>query len=327
MSKCIGCGVELQTTNPNEIGYHSQAKTRFCERCFKLTNYGKYQPVSLSNKDYQKIIEGIKDTSLVVYVADILSLNLSNIPKFSKMLLVLTKRDILPKSVKEEKIIQNIKQEYPLFLDIICVSSLKNYQLDTLYNALKKHSNGQAIYLIGATNSGKSTLINKLISNYDEEKKESSITVSMYPATTLDKVEIKLGNLKIIDTPGLIEEGNLVNILSKEDLKKVTPKKEIKPKSCQIKGKGSIIVDKFVRIDYETTNSNSLVIYTSNLLDIRFASLKSDILKEKTVTNFTLPKKKDIVIPGLGFIKFVGPIQVAIYTLDNVIPYERDNLI
>ena len=40
-----------------------------------------------------------------------------------------------------------------------------------------------------------------------------------------------------------------------------------------------------------------------------------------------LKENKDIVIPGLGFIKFVKPISVTIYTLDKVVSFERDNLI
>lgn len=327
MTKCLGCGITLQTQEKNALGFTQNLENKLCERCFKLKNYGQYTTVPLSNEDYQKIIKSIPTSSLVVYVSDLLSINLSNLPKFPNMLLVLTKRDILPKSVNVEKIIQNIKAKYSSFLDIICVSSIKNYHIDNLYHTLNKYAKGQAIYLIGATNSGKSTLINKLIHNYDEEKKEPNITVSMYPSTTLDKVEINIGNLKIIDTPGLIEEGNLVNILSATDLKKITPKKEIKPKSCQVEGKGSILIDNYARIDYQTKTPTSFVIYTANSVKSNFISSKNTILKDQTPHKYSLKEKQDIVIPGLGFIKFVGAIDVTIYIAKNVNLYIRDNLI
>ena len=326
MSKCLGCGIELQTEEKDKIGYPANLESQICERCFRLKNYGEYKNVTLDNQDYQKIIENIPKSSLVVYVADFLTLNLSNIPNFSKLLLVLTKRDILPKSVKDEKIIQKIKENYPELLDIISVSSVKNYHLDNLYNALNKYSNKKDIYLIGNTNSGKSTLINKLIQNYGEGE-SSNITVSMYPSTTLDKVEIKLGDLTLIDTPGLIEEGNYTNILSPKELKQITPKKEIKPRSCQIKGKGSLLIGTYARIDYETEESNSFVIYTAPTVSSKFISFAKNTYKDKTSYVYILGSNQDIVLPGLGFIKCTKPINITLYTPKNVKPYIRGNLI
>lgn len=327
MSKCFGCGIELQNDEKGSLGYTKNLENNLCERCFRLKNYGEYSSVSLDNSDYQRIIERIPSSSLVLYVSDLFNLNLTSIPKFSNILLVLTKRDLLPKSVKDEKIIQNIKERYSNFLDVICISSQKNYHMDRLYEMLHRYGNHTNIYLIGNTNSGKSTLINKLISNYGNSAQKPNITVSMYPSTTLDTVEIKLGNLTLIDTPGLIENGNYTNILSSGELKQVTPKKEIKPRTCQIVGRGSIVIGNYARIDYETEGTNSMVIYTSNMIDIRFASIKSEVLKNFPSHFFDLVSKKDIVIPGLGFIKFVSSIKVKIYTLDKVIPFERDNLI
>ena len=327
MSRCSGCGIKLQTENSQELGYIKNPENKICERCFRLKNYGEYKNVSLDNQDYQKIIQNIPKNCLVVYVADFLSLNLSNIPKFPNMLLVLTKRDILPKSIKDEKIIQKIKTTTTDFLEIISISSLKNYHLDHLYQALNKHSHQQNIYLIGNTNSGKSTLINKLIQNYDDAKATPTITVSMYPSTTLDKVEIKLGPLTLIDTPGLIEEGNYTNILSSKDLKKITPKKEIKPRSCQIKNKGSMLIGSYARIDYETTENNSFVIYTSQSVSSNFISPKNNAYQFEESHKYSLSDNQDIVLPGLGFIKFTKAIEVTIYTPKGIKLYKRDNLI
>ena len=326
MNKCLGCGIKLQTENKNDLGYTTNMETKICERCFRMKNYGEYQKVSLNNKDYQEIIDNIPRSSLVVYVADVLSLNLSNIPTNYNTILVLTKYDILPKSTKEEKIIAKIKKQNSTFLDIIVVSSLKNYNIDKLYNVLNKYSNKNSIYLIGNTNSGKSTLLNKLIKNYSIDK-NPNITVSMYPSTTLDKVEIKLNDLTIIDTPGLIDDGNYVNILSSKDLKIITPKKEIKPKSCQVTGKGSILIGKFARIDYETNVPNSFVIYTSQTVVSNFISLKNNTYKDLEQHKYSIRNNQDIVLPGLGFIKFTKPLNITIYTPKEIKPYTRENII
>ena len=326
MTKCTGCGINLQTTNNTNLGYTTNIETKLCERCFRLKNYGEYKAVSLNNKDYTKIISSIPSNSLIVYVTDILSLDLSNLPNHKNIILTLTKYDILPKSTKETKIIAKLQKQYPNLIDIVVISSLKNYNLDTLYNSITKHSKGQDIYLIGNTNSGKSTLLNKLIHNYSKDLMPN-VTVSMYPSTTLDKVEIKLNNLTIIDTPGLVDEGSYVNILSPKDLKKVTPKKEIKPKSCQVTGKGSLEIGTYARIDYETLEPNSFVIYTAPTVSSNFISYTKNTYKDLTPHKYSLGDNQDIVLPGIGFIKFTKPINITIYTPNSINPYTRSNLI
>lgn len=327
MTKCLGCGITLQTTSELELGYTPNLEKEVCERCFKLQNYGTYTSVALDNNDYLKIINSINKNNLIIYTTDILNLSINNIENLSKVILVVTKKDILPKSIKDEKIINYIKKRYPNLIDVIIISSIKNYNIDYLYNKMKKYSNKKPVYIIGNTNSGKSTLINKLIDNYST-KESKKVTTSMYPSTTLDKVEIVLDDLKLIDTPGLIDDTSIINKLSSKDIKRITPKKEIKPKSCQLKeGKGSLIIDKFVRIDYETNSNNSLVIYANNGLDIRFSSLSKEVPKNFNKKEFNLDNNKDIVIPGLGFIKIVNPITITIYCEEFIKPYERDNLI
>lgn len=326
MNKCVGCGITLQFVNKEELGFTNNIESKICERCFRLKNYGEYKTVNLTNKDYEQIIKNIKDDSLIVYVADLLSLDLSRMPKNKNILLVLTKYDILPKSTNESKLISKLKEIYPKVLDVIAVSSLKNYNIDKFYNLLNKYSNNRDVYLIGNTNCGKSTLLNKLIKNYNDDK-TTSVTVSMYPSTTLDILEIKLNDLIIIDTPGLIDEGSYTNILNSKDLKKITPKKEIKPKSCQVTGEGSIIIDSFARIDYETNESNSFVIYTSSLVESKFISQKNNTYKDFLAYKYSLSNNQDIVLPGLGFIKFTKPINITIYVPNKIKPYTRNNLI
>ena len=327
MTKCIGCGIELQNKDINKLGYIDDLSKEICTRCFRLTNYGEYKEVSLNNNDYLKIIDNIPNTSLVIYTTDILSLNIELTKKFKKVILVLTKKDIFPTSAKEYKIIDKIKNKYPNIIEIIPISSIKNYNIDYLYNRIIKHSNNKEIYIIGYTNSGKSTLINKLIKNYSDNENEKRITVSMYPQTTLDKVKIKLNNLTIIDTPGLIDNNNIINYVEKAELKKILPKSPIRPKTCQINGKGSILIDKYVRIDYDTNIKNSIVIYASNHLKVNFNSINNDKLKELKKYAFNIDKNKDLVIPGLCFIKITDKIKLNIYISEKIKPYIRDNII
>ena len=35
MSKCIGCGIALQNTDKEKLGYTKNLENKYCERCFK----------------------------------------------------------------------------------------------------------------------------------------------------------------------------------------------------------------------------------------------------------------------------------------------------
>ena len=122
MTKCKGCGITLQNKDKNGLGYVEDINSDICRRCFRLSHYGEYKTVSLDNSDYKKIIKSIPDDSLVVYICDILSLDIYNLDNYNNILLVITKRDIMPKSVKDYKLIEYIKRKVNV-LYIVIISS------------------------------------------------------------------------------------------------------------------------------------------------------------------------------------------------------------
>ncbi len=311
--KCMGCGNILKD---------DELEHDICNRCFRLKHYGEYHVTNKDNSDYLKIINNIDSNDLVIYVTSLLNLTIMDLSKFKNVIVVLTKRDILPKSVKDNKIIDYVKNHYN-FKDIEVISSIKNYNLDNLISKIEKY-NKKKVYLIGNTNSGKSTLLNKLIENYSES--DIDITTSMYPSTTLDTIEVKINDIEFIDTPGIIDNGSVINYIDYKMLKKITPKKEVKPRTYQIKGKGSLVIEDLVRIDYET-NDNSMTIYIANSVNILRVGAANPRLKNLPKREFNLKNDKDIVITDLCFIKFVKGLKVKIYANNNINVYERDNLI
>ena len=323
IKKCIGCGVTLQTKDVNVHGYVDNIEKEICERCFKLKNYGQYKEVTLGNETYKQILSEIPKDSLVVYLTSLLNINLEYIKDFKNVIIVLTKKDLLPKSVKDYKLINYISNKVKNYKDIEIVSSIKNYNLDNLMSKIKKYNNGKEVYFVGITNSGKSTLINKLIKNYSD--KDIEVTTSMYPSTTLNKIELSLGDIKIIDTPGLLSEGSILNCLTLKDIKKITPKKEIKPRSYQLKGCGSLVIEDYIRLDYFA--DNNIAVYLSNNLNITKMTHDNPKLKDTNKYSFNLEKDKDIVVEDLCFIKFTKECKIDIYTPLKVNICERDNLI
>ena len=330
--KCLGCGVELQDENLLLDGYTVNLENDLCQRCFRLKNYGEYQATTKTNEEYQQILEAVgKTKDLVVYVTDVLNVeqDLYDIRKFlpNKILLVLNKRDVIPKSVKDEKLIQYFKDKYDFFNDIVVVSCEKNMNIDHLLNRIKFFQVTKQVYIVGHTNAGKSSLINKLIKNYSDSKQE--LTISPLPSTTLNLINIEINDyLTIIDTPGLIDEGSITNYVDNELLKIITPKKEIKTKTYQLRRGQSIIIGDLVRIDYVDGEKNSFTLYISNDIKTkRIISSRHDDLKNLAKRTYQLPFNQDIVIKGLGFIKVVNRGVVDIYLNQRVETFLRDNLI
>ena len=323
IKKCIGCGSVLQTDNINELGYVDNLDKDICLRCFKIKYYGEYKEVTLTNDDYEKIIKSIPKDNLVIYITSVLNVNLDYINNFKNVIIVLTKKDLLPKSVKDNKLINYIKNITDNYIDIEVISSIKNYNLDNLLNKIKKYSKNKKVYFIGMTNSGKSTLINKLIKNYSDSNIE--ITTSPYPATTLNMIELNVGNERIIDTPGLISNKSILNYLDQKDIKRITPKKEIKPRTYQLKGQGSLLIDKYIRINYYA--NNNVTIYLANNLKITKISLSNNNLNKGLKKEFDLLSNNDIVVEDLCFAKFTNQAKIEIISLYDLNIYTRDNLI
>lgn len=221
-----------------------------------------------------------------------------------------------------------IKKHYDLnVIDILFVSSNKNYNLDVLMNVLNKHKTSNKVYLVGNTNAGKSTLINALIKSYTD--KSPVITTSTLPATTLDLIEIKLSDdFSLIDTPGLVSNNNFLTGISLKDVKKISPKSEIKPRTYQMKPNQSLIIGDYARIDYLSDIKNSFTLYLSNDIKVNRINLNTnDNLRNLNKTSFHLNDNMDIVINGLCFCKITGKAKVDVYVKKEASVFSRNNLI
>lgn len=307
---CFGCGAKLQTSNPNLNGYIPFSKkddASYCKRCFKLIHYGINKDID-TPKSIDSIITSINNSDkYVIFLVDFLNICEETINIFkrinSKKMLLISKCDIVPKSIKYNNIISFVRDEYNLKDEIKLVSSYNNIGIKAVENYLYSHHITSA-YIVGESNSGKSSFINKIIKS--NNSLASELTVSNKKNTTLDFIRIKINdNLELIDSPGFITSKLS---LSKIDIKD-TLKGYIKPKSFQMK-KGEIL--KMDNIFLKFNSDNNIVIYQSNDGYVK-KYFKSIIFYD----SIKVKDNSDLIIKGLGFINIKSADNIEIFNLDK----------
>lgn len=361
--KCIGCGITIQTEDSKVEGYAPltslENEELICRRCFRLKNYNELQPVSLTGDDFLNILNGIgQKDGLIVKVVDIFDFNgswISGLHRFvgqKDILLIGNKSDLLPKSIKPNRVINWMKREAGKLglkpVDVLLVSAFKGHGMDAALERIDELRRGKDVYVVGCTNTGKSTFINQIIKSATGVKEV--ITTSHFPGTTLDLVEIPLEDGKAIyDTPGIINDHQIAHYLDETDLKFITPKTELKPKTFQLNAEQTLYIGGLARFDYIAGERSSFLVYVSNRLEIHRTKLSNaEALYEKHKGAMLTPpseksvekmpalvrhefsikeKKTDIVISGLGWITIQNPGVVAVHAPRGVDVILRPSLI
>lgn len=330
--KCKGCGSILQTERIGEEGFVKSSvyeKSDYCERCFKIIHYGEYSVLD-KKIDTDGIIRNINSDKVasVAFLVDSLNIN-DKIKKYisrfkNNKYILITKRDVLPKSLKEKKIISYVKENIYNTDNIMCISSYKNYNIDAFLEKIKK-DNVKRLYIVGFTNSGKSTFINHVLTS---NLKNPVITTSAIPNTTASYITIKLNkDLTIVDTPGFIDNDAIYNFVEYNKTLKFYPKKEIRVKTFQVRSGYAIVVNDILRIENISEKFNSFSFYMSDNLRYEKIKSKNDKLKILPNSNIEVEEPIDILINGLGFVRITKPGNIRVYALDSKLVTYRKSMI
>ncbi len=330
--KCLGCGSVLQSDSVNKEGFVKLSvydKSDYCERCFKIMHYGEYSVLD-KKIDTDGIIRNINSDKIasVAFLIDALNIN-ENIKKYinkfrNNKYILITKKDVLPKSLKEKKVISYIKENLLDTENIMCVSAFKNYNIDKFLDKLNK-DNVRRLYIVGFTNSGKSTFINHILTSLS---KSPTITTSSIPNTTASYIAIKLNSkLTIVDTPGFIDNDAIYNFVDYSKVVKLYPKKELKVKTFQVKSGYSIIVNDILRIENTSLKSNSFSFYMNDKLRYEKIKSKNDKLRILPNMEYEINEPTDILINGLGFVRITKVGMIRVFSLDNKMISKRKSMI
>lgn len=308
--KCKGCGVEL-TLDKNKLGYTNNFESELCMRCFNIKNYNKYEKVN-TLEEVNTIIKEVKETKdIILFVTDIFNLNnqIKEIINYlnNNVILCITKLDLI--EIDEEKILNYLDVKC---LEKIVISSKNNHNLDNLMEIINQNKKSKNVYLVGYTNAGKSTLINKIIKNYSIN--DYDLTTSILPSTTLNLVKVNVNNnLILIDTPGIITS-NIIDYLNENQIKRIIPKKKIKPQIYQIKTEQIIMVDDFLGVKIKPYNS--IVFYASDAL--KYTRYYKDIQTNLKMKKIKVPDNSEIIINGFGIIKIKKQTELTLYLIENI---------
>ena len=351
--KCTGCGIELQFEDKNREGYVPEEKfiteeDLLCQRCYKIKNYGQNIGNNLKKEDYSKeVANSVKKSDIILPIFDIIDFEGSFTEEILdylrdyRSIILINKIDLLPDFVHPTEIANWVKErlmEEDIILDDIGFLSAKSkYGVNGIIrkiNNLFPDKKVRAV-ILGASNVGKSSVINLLLG-------KNKITTSKYSGTTLKSINNKIPktDITIIDTPGLIPEGRISDLISVESGLKLVPSGEISRKTFKPEENRVFMFDAFCRFKIlETENSDGekykpiFSVYSSKnvkfhltkedrveeLLKGDFFELmkkeeKENYLENKFVTyNTEIQENEDLVIAGLGWINVKrGPLNIEL---------------
>ena len=365
---CYGCGQILQCEDETQAGYvpDKVLETKeniLCQRCFKLQHYNTNSEIQLVEEDYIAILKNIgHENALLVYVLDIFNFEASLIKDLNKylgnnkILVLANKRDLIPSSVKDEKLLNWIKDKLVSagvtnIFDIIMASGQTNYNTDLIMDKIDTLREGKDVYIIGNANVGKSTFINSLLKNYSNET-DKFITTSSFPGTTLNVIRIPLDrNAYIYDTPGIIQKNSMLYSVEPRILKYLLPRKEIKPLTYQLKASQSLFLGGLATFDFIEGEDTNFTCYFSTFVKVhrtklekKDASFNSVVGSKSILPNSTRitsiddlvkkeiiidkPGKVDVVISGYGWVSFEYTNQkIEVYVPKKCDVYLREALI
>lgn len=368
--KCYSCGAILQAEDVNKDGYISKekfendARVMFCDKCFNKESYNLVPNDIIISDAFRTILADASATdALIVYVLDLFSFEASFSKEITKklvgrnVLVVATKRDLLPKNVDDailkEDVAHRLRMEKIRVQDIILTSATTEYNIKDILVKINELRKGHDTYLIGGAGMGKTMLVNALLKNY-KNTSHRPIKTMEYPGTSLSVLQIPLDkNSTLYNTEGIVIANSITEHVEKELLKYIIPRQEIKEDTHKMWPDVSLFIGGIARFDFIKGKTTTVYSYFSRKIDVkRISTRRVDAIFDKQLKKGKLvPSSKsltsladfntyeisiqehecrDIGIQGLGWISFMGneqtirvsvPKGVGVYSCRAKIPH------
>ena len=351
--RCYHCGAILQCENPDEKGYivpeslnrATPIQIIYCDRCFETMKA--FNNSELSQDVDQGVLKILNDAfatdAYIIWVVDLFSFNgtlnseIANKVKRLNLTVIGTKRDLFPSSVKDESLIEYLKErfgEYGIKPNTVRLLGTNKFDAKELIEAMNKARQGHDVYMIGNITSGKTSIINKALKGY-ENKTSRQIKTIKYPGTQLDVLEIPLSRSSFFyELPGISQNTSAAGKLEKDVAKQLTPKKALKVTQKSMSPGDALMIGSVAAFEVLKGKSNTYKLYTAEAVETRKVSIKKldDEINDNNVRRSIRPvsdrlvsfldydmfeyamendkKWHDIAIEGVGWLSFVAQGQI-----------------
>ncbi|KAL3679163.1 hypothetical protein R1sor_022119 [Riccia sorocarpa] len=315
-----------------------------CARCHALRNYGKVKDETVENLlpdfDFENVVgdrlrKSIGRRAVVLMVIDAVDFDGSfprtaatliadaerelagswqegkpgNVPR---LVICLNKVDLLPGQISPVRLEQWVRRRsraggVSQISGVHVVSAYKGWGVDKLAKQLTDMAGPRGdVWVIGAQNVGKSSLINALAKfskeQREKEKKKVFLTEAAVPGTTIGLVKLEgilTGRARVLDTPGLLHPHQITTRLTREEQKLVQIRKVLKPRTFRVKVGHAISVGGLMRLTVVSAPADSIyaTVWASAFIPCHMGQAeKSTELFDKHVGDkLTPPLNKDRV--------------------------------
>ena len=276
--KCFGCGVVLQTTDPERPGYLPPGKegALFCQRCYRLRHYGRFAaPADDEAAIFQAIEVALAKSDLILLVADVFDPEGSLPVDWTRLFklpvcLAVNKADLLPARTPWAEMtpwFQALWQRRFPGHELMGVRVLSarggGPEGFARVEALIEELAGKKVTVLGAANVGKTSLLTALLAAEDQ-KKAALPTVSRFPGTTqgITTWTLRARRLTIYDTPGLLPGQRMGDLFSPETASRLLPAKKFQVKLWSLPPGGAVLGGGLVGIWNLSPAERTMVFFT-----------------------------------------------------------------
>ena len=364
IEKCLGCNAIIQFDDSKKPGYikrevyqkrKEENKEILCERCFRLKHYNEVEKVTIDEEGFLDLVkENLTNNMLVCYIVDLFDLsgtfikNLNDIFPHNHILVIGNKYDLFMRSnrpTKLKKYLNDLLDEYDIKpVGTVITSANDEKTAIKVYEAINKiivsYNLSKEVFFFGVSNSGKTTLLKSIGSLFDNEETKD-LLVSKAVSTTLGLTRIDLGDLVIVDSPGLVNDKEFTYYLNKKTIDYIMPKDVVKATVFQLNPYQKIFIEGFASVSLlkSENKKTSLAFYLANniklhrtkyednddfyndhLKDLFSKPSKSERAKLGVLVKreFDLTEDEEIIIAGLGFIETNSKCHIEVKTFEKI---------
>ena len=265
--RCFHCGAVLQTKNSKESGYILESTIAnnkpdallYCNRCYNKIKALNYSELDVDvDEDLKKILkDALATDAMMIWVVDLFAFNgvlNPDIVKIAKKLDVIvlgTKRDLFPRVVKNEILTEFLKERFAEYGIKPIATHIFGHESDIdpkdLLQEINDLRKGRDVYMVGSVTSGKTSIINKILTSY-VNKSKWAIKSDIYKDTKSKVLEVPLSNSSFLyELPGFPLTTSALSKVEKDVAKVLMPRKSIKITQRTMIKNDSILVGNLVQ--------------------------------------------------------------------------------